>query len=63
MIPIPPMPQLEDFPGHEYGYNTLMFQQAMFAWERVAKEVIAANLKASQLLAEIKPVREPYIER
>ena len=54
MIPLPPMPQLDDFPGHEYGYSHPMYTAALQAWERVCKDIIAANLQTNILFASIK---------
>ena len=54
MIQIPPMPRLEDFPGSEYGYNNTLYKDALTAWERVACEVIRANVSTSNLLMSVK---------
>lgn len=40
---LPPQPKLEDFPGSEYGYSHSMYKEALAAWERVCKDIIAAN--------------------
>ena len=49
MIPLPPMPKLEDFPlaYDSCFHNTWLYKEALAAWERIAKEVIAANERAS----------------
>ena len=43
MQPLPPQPKLEDFPGHEYGYNEKMFMIATHAWEKLCEEIIKRN--------------------
>jgi hypothetical protein len=50
MIPLPPLPRSEDFPDEsdESGYSHVMYMSALAAWERVCKEIVAANLAISR---------------
>ena len=45
MITLPPMPRLKDFPGHEYGFNSMLYQTALDAWKCICKKIIENTKK------------------